>query len=297
VVLGLALVSGMLLPFKFVSGTRLISRFAGSAILSLVCYDLSAAAEFSRTPTNGGPDIIAIAGDFVLGDEKKFIDLALSTQNAVVVLESPGGSLYAGIEIGRTIHLKGFATLVPDSVRCASACALAWLGGSPRLMGETGQVGFHAVYTTKDGQATISSAGNALVGAYLNQLGLSTSAVLYISTPPPEGIQWLSFSDARRIGIDVQQAKSESGSKDEPRQAEAPPRRHEASGPEVATIKSTTYKFVTATNRPNDGAMMFFPTNTSITPSIPIPPPEGPGPVVPPGHGPFFVNGPGVFEL
>jgi hypothetical protein len=45
------------------------------------------------------------------------------------------------------------------------------------------------------------------------------------------------------------------------------------------------------------GGLRNFPFSTSITPSIPIPPPEGPGPVVPPGHGPFFVNGPGVFEL
>lgn len=89
---------------------------------------------------------------------------------------------------GQAIHLKGFATLVPDGVQCASACALAWLGGIPRLMGETAKVGFHAVYTSNGGQPAISSAGNALVGAYLNQLGLPTSAVLYITSPPPQGI-------------------------------------------------------------------------------------------------------------
>jgi hypothetical protein len=239
----------MLLAFVSARKTGLVSRFAGSAIFSLLCCDLSGAAEFTKTPTNDGPDIIAIAGDFVLGDEKKFIDLALSSQNALVVLQSPGGNLYAGIEIGRAIHLKGFATLVPDGVRCASACAITWLGGSPRFMGETGQVGFHAVYTTKDGQTEISSAGNALVGAYLNQLGLSTSAVLYITAPPPEGIQWLSFADARRIGIDVQQTTTSSVAKDEPRRSKELPRRHDASGSDLAIIKSTTYRFITATNR------------------------------------------------
>jgi len=248
----------MLLSFVFAPRTRLISHLAVSAILSLIFCDLSEAAEFSRTPTNGGADIIAIAGDFVLGDEKKFVDLALSSQNALVVLESPGGNLYAGIEIGRAIHLKGFATLVPDGVRCASACALAWLGGRPRVMGETGQVGFHAAYATKDGQSAISSTGNALVGVYLNQLGLSTTAVLYITAPSPADIQWLSFADARRIGIDVQQTKSSPAANDEPRQAKEPPRQHDASGTEFATIKSTTYRFVTATNRPNDSAMIFL---------------------------------------
>ncbi len=248
----------MLLSFVLASKTRLISHFVGSAILSLVCCDLSWASDITRTPTNGGPDIIAIDGDFVLGDEKKFIDLALSSKNALVVLQSRGGNLYAGIEIGRAIHLKGFATLVPDGVGCASACALAWLGGIPRFMGETGKVGFHAVYTTEGGQAAISSGGNALVGAYLNQLGLSTSAVLYITSPPPEGMQWLNFADARRIGIDVQQTKSSSVANATPQQTEEPPSRHDASGPQLATIKSTTYRFVTATNRPNDDVMIFL---------------------------------------
>lgn len=238
--------------------TRLIAHFAGSAILSLVCCASSWAADITRAPTNGGPDIIAIDGDFVLGDEKKFVDLALGSKNALVVLESRGGNLYAGIEIGRAIHLKGFATLVPDGVGCASACALAWLGGIPRFMGETGKVGFHAVYTTEGGQAAISSAGNALVGAYLNQLGLSTSAVLYITTPPPEGMQWLSFADARRIGIDVQQTKSSSVANDTPQQTEEPPSRHDVGGPQLATIKSATYRFITATNRPNDEVMIFL---------------------------------------
>jgi len=74
------------------------------------------AAEFSKTgsPANG-PDIIFVAGDLALGDEKKFINVALSSGNAVVVLQSPGGNLIAGIEIGKAIHLKGFATYVPDS--------------------------------------------------------------------------------------------------------------------------------------------------------------------------------------
>ncbi len=247
----------MLPYFALAPKTRLISHFVGSAILSLVCCDLSWASDITITPTNGGPDIIAIDGDFVLGDEKKFVDLALSSKNALVVLQSRGGNLYAGIEIGRAIHLKGFATLVPDGVGCASACALAWLGGIPRFMGETGKVGFHAVYTTEGGQAAISSAGNALVGAYLNQLGLSTSAVLYISTPPPEGMQWLSFADARRVGIDVQQIKNSSVANATPQQTEESPR-HDASGPQLATIKSATYRFITATNRPNDDVMIFL---------------------------------------
>jgi hypothetical protein len=46
------------------------------------------------------------------------------------------------------------------------------------------------------------------------------------------------------------------------------------------------------------GGLRNFPTQP-VPPNAPVLPPPvyGPGPWVPPGHGQFFVNGPGVFEL
>ena len=88
------------------------------------------AAEFSKSASrNDGPDIILVDGQLSIGDEKQFISAALNSENAIVVFQSPGGNLFAGIEIGKAIRLKGFSTFVPDGVQCASACALAWLGG------------------------------------------------------------------------------------------------------------------------------------------------------------------------
>jgi hypothetical protein len=70
-------------------------------------------------------------------------------------------------------------------------------------MGDAARVGFHAVYTDNNGRADVSSAGNALVGAYLNQLGLPAAAVIYITDTSPTAMQWLTFADAQRYGIDV----------------------------------------------------------------------------------------------
>src|SRR5262249_54867319 len=147
---------------------------------------------------------IFVIGDLTPGDDRRFIDVALNSGNAIVVFQSPGGNLLAGIEIGKAVRLKGFATFVPDTVQCSSACALAWLGGRVRYMSNTARVGFHAAFIDAGGQAAVSSAANALVGAYLNQLGLPASAIIYITDAPPKGIQWLSFADAQRYGIDVQ---------------------------------------------------------------------------------------------
>ena len=162
--------------------------------------------KIDKTTDNNGQEvtIISVEGELVSGDDKRFVDAALrATGGTMVMLNSPGGDMLAGIEIGRAIRLKGFSTLVPQGFQCASACALAWLAGAQRFMGQGATVGFHAMFTTENGQNTVSSVGNAVVGAYLSQLGLSMLAITYITEKQPNDIQWLTFDDATQFGIEV----------------------------------------------------------------------------------------------
>jgi hypothetical protein len=92
---------------------------------------------------------VAVDGRFEAGDEIKFRTQVGRLTKAVVVFNSDGGNLQAGIEIGKTIRLKSFATAVLDGFRCASSCAFAWLGGSPRFMQRGAKIGFHAAYTIR----------------------------------------------------------------------------------------------------------------------------------------------------
>jgi hypothetical protein len=152
-----------------------------------------------------GTSLITVLGDFLAGDEKTFTTVALPLDNAVVDFGSGGGSLITGIQIGKAIRLKGFVTIVHDENTCASACAIAWLGGSRRFMSATAHVGFHAAYLKNNGEILETSVGNALVGAYLAQLGLSEGAVIYMTTKAPQDMQWLTFPDAELYGIEVRQ--------------------------------------------------------------------------------------------
>ncbi|MFM8746549.1 MAG: hypothetical protein ACKOED_07785 [Aestuariivirga sp.] len=147
---------------------------------------------------------ILISGVFEDGDDKKFTALALDVDNAIVVFESPGGNLLAGLGIGRAIRLKEFSTAVEGGAQCASACGLAWLGGIRRFAHPEAQIGFHAAYIENNGQATETGAGNALVGAYLNQLSLPQSAIVYLTSAPPHDMQWLPLQEARNYGIDLE---------------------------------------------------------------------------------------------
>lgn len=184
---------------------RMLRKWACSlAVASVGLATQSYAADISAIPgTDGGPAIILVRGDLASGDDKTFANVALAHSSAVVLLNSNGGLLLPGLEIGRAIRLKGFTTVVPEGFQCASACALAWLAGTPRFLSPNGRVGFHAAYLESDGRRMQTSTGNALVGAYLNQLNLPTSAVIFVTSAPPEDMRWLSLDDAQRNGIEA----------------------------------------------------------------------------------------------
>ena len=130
------------------------------------------------------------------GDEETFRIKIAGIGKARVSFSSDGGNIGAAIQIGETIKLRGYSTVVFNK-RCASACALAWLAGSPRIMEGGAAIGFHAAY---DG-AGVSGSGNAAVGAYLDRLRLSENAIDYVTKASPESMTWLNLADARAVGI------------------------------------------------------------------------------------------------
>ena len=100
--------------------------------------------------------------------------------------------------------MRNFETGVAPNSLCASACAMAWLGGTKRYMASQSRIGFHAAYVINNGVARETGLGNAIVGAYVTQLGLPLSAVIYITNSNPREMTWLSADDARKVGIDVE---------------------------------------------------------------------------------------------
>lgn len=184
------------------------SRTLAAALALLACPAL--AAEVDRVPLGSGDDgaLITVTGEFRQGDDRKLVRALLETEGtAIVQFDSPGGSLIAGLAMGRAIRLNGATTQVPDGATCASACGLAWLGGVRRALGDGARVGFHAAYYVDDqGRAIETGQGNALIGAYLNQLGLSEKAVLYITGAAPEDMAWLTPDEAEDLGIPMQRS-------------------------------------------------------------------------------------------
>jgi hypothetical protein len=170
----------------------------------LLCACPASAATIVAAPV-GGPDTgaIVVSGTLKPGDDEVFSKHLMQFPKGLVVLQGDGGDLAAAIKIGTAIRLKNYSTLVPTGSSCASACAIAWLGGAPRILEDGSQVGFHAAYALKDGQAAEVGAPNALLGAYLGKIGLPDRAVAYITSAPPEGMNWLSSDQAEKMGIEL----------------------------------------------------------------------------------------------
>jgi len=176
-------------------------------VLILALFSLTAvkAAEIDVRHLDNGSTLVAIEGDFDLSDVDTFRTTvaSLPASKVTVAFRSEGGSLVPALRIGALIREKKFATVVPDGAVCASACALAWLGGSRRFVGQDSSVGFHAAYIVKSQGPTESGSGNAIVGAYLNQLGLPERAILYVTKAGPTSMQWMDLQDAAENGIAV----------------------------------------------------------------------------------------------
>jgi hypothetical protein len=145
--------------------------------------------------------VITFLGEMTVEEIDNFHTKIGGISQAIVVFDSPGGAVLAGIQIGTEIRARQFWTFVKGGTRCASACALAWLGGVRRAISPAGAVGFHAAYDARTGLE--SGWGNALIGAYLARLGLPDAAVLYITSTGPTSLQWLRAEDAVKVGIEA----------------------------------------------------------------------------------------------
>jgi hypothetical protein len=143
--------------------------------------------------------LVSISGQLNKGDDETFQEKVRDLRSAIVFMAGPGGVLTAAIGIGLTIRKKGFETAVIDGATCVSACALAWLGGSPRRMGEGASIGFHRPRSQKTKEPTAQ--GDALVEAYANELKLPHAALALLIGADRGSMTWMTDMQASASGV------------------------------------------------------------------------------------------------
>jgi len=145
---------------------------------------------------------IELTGEIEPGDETKFFNVVKKLpfdRPVTVVLNSPGGEVIAGLDIGGQIRKYQFATFVNHE--CASVCGLIWLAGVIRSFTEGDYLGFHAAYYADNKK--VSPEANAMVGAYLNQLDFSYRTIQFLTSAPPDSMRWLTSKTAAQYNIEA----------------------------------------------------------------------------------------------
>lgn len=151
---------------------------------------------------------VVVYGRIEPGDDAKFDKLVADKgiKSAVVDLNSPGGEMYAGLGIGRSVKRHNFDTVVGGESTCTSMCALIWVAGMQRYYEGKAKIGFHsmAVADKKTGKVYgASNGGNALVGSYLSSLGMTDKAIFYLTSAPPNQLLWMNVKVAAALDITI----------------------------------------------------------------------------------------------
>jgi hypothetical protein len=154
-------------------------------------------------PDSHGRVFIDLVGKIERGDADTFrarmAEISAPKSKVIVTLVSSGGDASSALQIGSLIRGHAMSTLVPGERTCTSACALIWVAGLSRMVGDAPRIGFHAAFDPKTRRE--SSVGNALVGAYLRDLGMGYKAISFMTRKGPASVEWLTPDLARDLGI------------------------------------------------------------------------------------------------
>jgi hypothetical protein len=125
---------------EFSNYLRVISLIA---CIAIALPSSAFALNFSSGQLQNGIKFIAVGGEFGYNDSlSEFTTLVKQTDPTFVSFNSPGGSPIKAMELGRLIRILKLATFQSRSLDCASACALAFLGGVVRIA-DPGAIGVH----------------------------------------------------------------------------------------------------------------------------------------------------------
>ncbi len=138
---------------------------------------------------------------------------------APVYFNSPGGNLYAGLQLGSLIRKANLDTVIgsdyleetdmdsekqlPARPICFSACAYAFMGGRIRVVSTVGKLGVHQ-FKSLSGKNTESSTQvtMAVLGNYFDKMGVDRQVLDIAAVTEPQQISLFSVDEAKNLKLD-----------------------------------------------------------------------------------------------
>lgn len=139
----------------------------------------------------------------------------------IAALNSPGGRVDQGFELGKFFFEARIPTIVLAGHECASSCTNAFFGGRDpvtgqplRILASGGKLGFHNFRSnnlpdrkyTKPELEDLSRTSQQIVYAqltYLKSVDAPIKAIVLSLGTPHEDVNWLSEADALQLGVTI----------------------------------------------------------------------------------------------
>jgi hypothetical protein len=138
---------------------------------------------------------VFIIGPIASQDYAAFLRTA-TPETTTIYLNSPGGILSEAIVIGRLVRERKYETIVPENAICSSGCALIWFAGVKRRL--DGRLGLHSA---REQSGITSEPGNALMAAFLREMGMSELMARLPSRVVPGDMWWFDAIGLAELGV------------------------------------------------------------------------------------------------
>jgi ATP-dependent protease ClpP protease subunit len=129
---------------------------------------------------------------------------------AVIHLDSPGGSVSAAMRIGELVRMGGMRTTVSRYDECSSACVLILAAGVIRVLFD-GRIGIHRPSFSEESGASMLNPEYATaqynetadkVRSYLRRMGMSDDLFTAMLRVPSGQMRYLSAKELQSFGLD-----------------------------------------------------------------------------------------------
>lgn len=178
-----------------------------TAVLGLFAGPSDAAITFERMTLPSDVRALVVSGEFEIADDPvSFAGEVAQFKPAFITFRSGGGNVVSAMRIGRMIRALGISTLQIRSAECASACALAFVGGV-RRSAEAGSIGVHQASFSDDAAldsktaVTAVQAMTAEIIGYLSEMGVSPQLLQLSLSVESSDMRYLTSSEMANWGV------------------------------------------------------------------------------------------------
>jgi hypothetical protein len=164
----------------------------------------------------GGFARIEITDTITKADVQKFAQLEAALrpifETIDVELDSPGGDVFAAMQIGEIVRKDWLWTSIPDeppATGCMSACVLILAAGANRILGDASRVGIHRPYFDQGLFAGLDQTQaktkydelSQSVAAYLAKMGMPERLYQEMMKVPSSEIRVLSYDESKFFNL------------------------------------------------------------------------------------------------